>query len=268
MSNNEILSKPVVYEANGQEVKLTGVMVKNYLTRGNDTVSEQEIVMFINLCRYQKLNPFLNEAYLVKFKGSPAQLITSKEAYMKRAFEHPKFDGIRAGIIVQRGEETLELEGSFSLPGDQLLGGWAEVYVKDKKYPYVTKINLEEFNKGQATWRAMPKTMIRKTALVQALREAFPDNLGAMYTEEEQGMAKETSTVVEEVSEEIEENANRQVIDIDDEEIVEVQVEEKQPPKNNDQRRSTSSQSAKRSQGQRGADRQQRLDDLYEGPGF
>lgn len=257
MANNDILNKPVVYEVNGQEVKLTGKMVKNYLTRGNDDVSEQEIVMFINLCRYQKLNPFLNEAYLVKFKGAPAQLITSKEAYMKRAFEHPKFDGIRAGIIVQRGEETLELEGSFSLPGDILLGGWAEVYVKDKKYPYVTKINLEEFNKGQATWKNMPKTMIRKTALVQALREAFPDNLGAMYTEEEQAVVREVSETEVEVAEEIEANANKEIIDIPDEEITEVKPENKQ------QRQK---QGAK-PKGQR-PEKQQTLDDLYEGPGF
>ena len=29
----------------------------------------------------------------------------------------------------------------------------------------------------------MPATMIRKTALVQTLREAFPDELGNMYTD-------------------------------------------------------------------------------------
>ena len=263
--SNEILNKPVVYEVNGQEVKLTGGMVKNYLTRGNDTVSEQEIVMFINLCKYQKLNPFLNEAYLVKFKGAPAQLITSKEAYMKRAFDHPKFDGIRAGIIVQRGEETLELEGSFSLPGDQLLGGWAEVYVKDKKHPYVTKINLDEFSKGQATWKNMPKTMIRKTALVQALREAFPDNLVAMYTEEEQGTVKEASIVEEEVSDEIQEHANKEVIDIEEDEMEEVQ---EQPRQNTNEQRRTVTTQGRRNNGQRRPNNQQKMDDLYEGPGF
>ena len=63
MENNiTLLEKPVVYEINGQEIKLTGNIVKDYLTRGNDSVSDQEIVMFINLCRYQQLNPFLNEA--------------------------------------------------------------------------------------------------------------------------------------------------------------------------------------------------------------
>lgn len=231
MSNNnaETLNKPVVYEVNGQEVKLTGTMVKNYLTRGNDDVTEQELVMFINLCKYQKLNPFLNEAYLVKFKGAPAQIITSKQAYMKRAFEHPKFEGIRAGIIVQRGEETLELEGSFSLPGDVLLGGWAEVYVQDKRFPYVIKINVDEFTKGQSTWKNMPKTMIRKTAMVQALREAFPDKLGSMYTDDESIIKDDSQhqgVVQQEVQKEIQEKANSQVIDIEPEVVKPAQEED------------------------------------------
>ena len=33
----------------------------------------------------------------------------------------------------------------------------------------------------------MPATMIRKTALVNALREAFPEDLGNMYTEDDGG---------------------------------------------------------------------------------
>lgn len=199
------------FEVNGAEVKLTGSIVKNYLTKGNDAVSDQEVVMFINLCKYQKLNPFLNEAYLVKFKGSPAQIITSKEAYMKKAERNTNFNGMRAGIIVQRDKEILELEGSFCLKTDTLLGGWAEVYKKDREFPYKAKINLDEYDKGQSTWKKMPKTMIRKTALVQALREAFPEDLGALYVEEEQQI--EPTEV--EIKEEIKEKANSKPIDIE-----------------------------------------------------
>ncbi len=259
---SELLNKPVIYEANGQEVKLTGNIVKEYLTRGNDQVTDQEVVMFINLCRYQKLNPFLNEAYLVKFKGAPAQLITSKEAYMKRAFADPNFEGFRAGIIVKRGEEILELEGSFSLPGDVLLGGWAEVYVKGKKHPYITKIGLDEFSKGQATWKAMPKTMIRKTALVQALREAFPDVLGAMYTEDEQGVIREVSATEVEVEAEIETMANKEVIDIPEEDIEHIDPEpQPQQPQQTQQPRQPKRQNT-------GQQVQQTVEDLYQGPGF
>lgn len=198
------------FEVNGAEVKLTGSIVKNYLTRGNDKVSDQEVVMFINLCKYQKLNPFLNEAYLVKFKGSPAQIITSKEAYMKKAERNLNFDGMKAGIIVQRDKEILELEGSFCLKADTLLGGWAEVYKKDRKFPYKAKINLDEYDKGQSTWKKMPKTMIRKTAIVQALREAFPEDLGAMYVEAEQ----QIEPIEVEIKEEIQEKANRKPLSL------------------------------------------------------
>ena len=211
MSTNlmEFENKFAVY---GEEVKLTGNIVKNYLTRGNDNVSDQEIVMFINLCKYQKLNPFLNEAYLVKFKGSPAQIITSKEAYMKKAERNDDYEGFKAGLIVQRNNEVVEIEGSFALKTDLVLGGWAEVYKKNRKFPYVAKVNLDEYNKGQSTWTQKPKTMIRKTAIVQALREAFPEDLAALYTEEEQ--TTPISDVPYEVKEEIKTKANSKSIDV------------------------------------------------------
>ena len=34
-------------------------------------------------------------------------------------------------------------------------------------------------------WKEKPKTMIRKVAIVQTFREAFPDELGGLYSEEE-----------------------------------------------------------------------------------
>jgi hypothetical protein len=47
---------------------------------------------------------------------------------------------------------------------------------------------LEEYDKKQSTWNEKKGTMVRKVAIVQALREAFPAQLGAMYTAEEQGV--------------------------------------------------------------------------------
>jgi phage recombination protein Bet len=217
------MSKEVSFKVNGEEVKLTGNTVKNYLTRGNDSVTDQEVVMFINLCRYQKLNPFLNEAYLVKFKGAPAQIITSKEAYMKKAEMNPQYDGMRAGLIVQRENNIIEVEGSFTLKGDTLLGAWAEVYRKDRKYPYVAKVSFDEYNKGQSTWKQMPKTMIRKVAIVQALREAFPVDLGALYVEEE---AQAVSDVEHEVKEEIQNKANSKTINFPKDNVKDVDYRE------------------------------------------
>uniref|UniRef100_UPI0024A7C8FA recombinase RecT n=1 Tax=Secundilactobacillus kimchicus TaxID=528209 RepID=UPI0024A7C8FA len=65
----------VEYDVNGEQVKLSPGIVKQYLVSGNGKVTDQEIVMFMQLARYQHLNPFLNEAYLVKFGNSPASII-------------------------------------------------------------------------------------------------------------------------------------------------------------------------------------------------
>ncbi|POH05655.1 phage recombination protein Bet [Fructilactobacillus lindneri] len=177
----------IEYKSNGQEVKLSPSMVRNYLVSGKGNVSDQEIVSFMQLCKYQGLNPFLNEAYLVKYGSAPASIITSKEAFMKRANSDPHFKGFKAGILVQRGEELKKLDGAIKLPKDILIGGWAEVKRDDRDYPISVEISLDEFGKGQSTWKQMPMNMIRKTAIVNALREDFPEQLGNLHTDDEQG---------------------------------------------------------------------------------
>lgn len=229
-------TKEMVYMVGDEEVRLTGEAVKKYLVRGNATITDQDLVLFMNLCKYQKLNPFLGEAYLIKF-GNDAQIITGKEAFMKRAENHADYEGLQAGIIVQRGDQQLELEGTFHLPTDKLLGGWAKVYRKDKKNPFYQSVALSEYDKKQSLWRDKPSTMIRKVAIVQALREAFPTNLGAMYTEDEMSQSKKPVDV--QVEEEIEENANKEYIDIEPDAIeVEAEVIEDEP-KQVDNKKST-----------------------------
>lgn len=210
--SNDLMTKAVEFEVNGEPVKLSGSIVKQYLVRGNADVTDQELVMFINLCKYQKLNPFLNEAYLVKFKGAPAQIITSKEAFMKRAEANEHYAGLEAGIIVERNGELVDIEGAIKLPGDKLVGGWAKVFRDDRKVPIKVRISYEEFSKGQALWKSSPMNMIRKTAIVNAMREAFPGNLGNMYTEEENDVPDNT---VRRVNEEVRKQANQQVIDVE-----------------------------------------------------
>lgn len=180
----------VKYDVLGQDVKLTPDIVRKYLTKGNGNVTDQEVLQFISICKYQQLNPFLNEAYLVKFANNRggednAQIIVSKEAFMKRAEGCEQYKGLRAGLIIKRGDEILHEEGEFMLPTDVLLGGWAEVYRSDRDYPFKAFVPLEGYDKGRSTWNQIKCTMIRKTAIVHAMREAFPTQLGAMYSVEE-----------------------------------------------------------------------------------
>ena len=57
----------VEFEVAGEKVVLTPQTVRDYLVSGDkERVTMQEIVMFINLCRYAGLNPWLKEAYCIK----------------------------------------------------------------------------------------------------------------------------------------------------------------------------------------------------------
>lgn len=192
IANRQALpDKPVEYKCGDEIVKLTPTMIRNFLVRGNGQVTDQEISMFINLCRYQHLNPFLNEAYLIKFGSQDAQIVVGKEAITKRAMRNKRYRGQQAGVVILKDEGELEYRaGSLVLPSEQLVGGWAKVYVKDYDVPIEAAVALHEYiglkdGKPNKQWARKPATMIRKVALMQALREAFPEDLGGMYDSSE-----------------------------------------------------------------------------------
>lgn len=186
------------YLANGEEVKLSSTMVRRYLVSGDAAnVTDQEVMMFLTLCKYQHLNPFLREAYLVKYGNSPATIVTGKDTFTKRANRNPNYLGKQAGIIVLNlSGEVENREGTFSLPGEEIVGGWAKIFIKDKE-PEFNTVSFAEYagrkkdGSLNSQWATKPATMIRKVALVQALREAFPDDFGAMYSPEEMGDVNE-----------------------------------------------------------------------------
>lgn len=176
------MNELAVYETEHGIVKLDNDTIKKYLVSGNGNVTDQEVAMFVNLCKYQKLNPFLREAYLIKFGNSPANIVVGKDTFTKRAYRNPNYKGVKAGIVLMNKESNLIYrEGSIKAPGEQLIGGWAEVYLKDTEIPVRAEVSMEEYSKQQSTWKTMPATMIRKVALVQALREAFPEDLQGLY---------------------------------------------------------------------------------------
>lgn len=176
----------VTYKVNGEDVNLSFQIVRNYLTRGNGDVSDSEIIQFISICRENKLNPFVGDAHLVKYdKNGPAQMVTARDAFMKRAEAGQGYEGFQSGVIVIRDGKAVQEEGAFFLPGDTLIGGWAIVYRSDRKFPYTQRVRLQEYNTGLSTWAGKPATMIQKVAEAQAFRKAYPMNLAGMYTPEE-----------------------------------------------------------------------------------
>lgn len=191
---NVIDAKEVTYKVNGADVRLTPGMVKKYLTNGDGNVTDQEVIMFINLCKYQGLNPLVRDAYLIKYGNSkPATIVTSKDAIMKRAMKNPRYAGHTAGVVVIKENDTTPeyRVGSLVLAGEYLVGGWAKTFIQGYSVPIETVVGFEEYagktkeGKLNSMWASKPGTMIRKVALVASLREAFPDDLQGMYASEE-----------------------------------------------------------------------------------
>lgn len=181
----------VKYETDTGEVQLSGDIVRKYLVSGQGQLTTQEVASFIKLCQYRHLNPFLREAYIIKYGSGQydsATIVVGKEVFTKRAAKNPRFDGFEAGITIANANgELIRREGSLALSGEQVIGGWARVYLKDTKVPVFAEASFDEYAGRKKdgtlnkTWAGKPATMIRKVALVQALREAFPDDLGGMY---------------------------------------------------------------------------------------
>ena len=156
----------------------------------------QELSLFVAMCINRHLDPFAREAYLIKYsERAPASMVVSKDAFMERANRHEAFDGMVAGIIVQRGDKVEYTEGTFHLPSDVLLGGWARVFRKDREHPSFQSPSMAEYNSNQGVWPKIPATMIRKVAVVQALREAFPEEFGGLYDASEMQQSVRDSSV-------------------------------------------------------------------------
>ena len=176
----------ITYDANGEQVKLSTDMIKRYLVSGNGAVTDQEVVMFLSLCKFQHLNPFLREAYLIKYGTSPATVVVGKDVLLKRAMRSDKYEGSQAGVIVLAADgELVEREGTFVLPTENLVGGWAKVYLNNYKNPVYASVSMAEYSTGKSNWATKPATMIRKVALAQALREAFPEEMSQLYDQAE-----------------------------------------------------------------------------------
>ena len=76
-------NKAVTFTAGDEQINLTPEMVKKYLVSGDaSSVTDQEIVMFMMMCKGNHLNPWNREAYCIKYGTQPATMVVGKEAYM------------------------------------------------------------------------------------------------------------------------------------------------------------------------------------------
>lgn len=155
--------------------------------------TDPEIMHFLAVCKYHALNPWLREAYLIKYEdGEAAKIAIGKDAHARKAEEHDQYAGDQGGIIVLNSEGKLEeREGEFYMEDETLLGGWCKVYRKDRNTPIIVRVKLKEWvqTKKDGTpnrfWKGSPGHMIAKVAKSQAQHAAFPGKYSGTMSEEE-----------------------------------------------------------------------------------
>lgn len=177
-----VTNERAIIQYKGEPITITYNDVKNLIC---PLATNQEVVLFLKICQSLSLNPFADELYLIKYSlGDKAATVIAIDAYLKASELNAQYDGHEAGIILKDSAGKLELrEGAFLLEEEreQLVGGWARVYRKDRSRPFFVAVNKRECLRyrrdGALTefWTVEKQpSMLRKTALKRSLVEAFP----------------------------------------------------------------------------------------------
>ena len=186
----------IEYQAYGGDtkVRLTLELIRTMIavpTRAGNLPTQRDCYQFAMLCKARGLNPFEGDAFLVGYEtknGPKFNLITSHQAFLKRAELSPEFDGMESGVVVKTEDGKIkDHQGDFVSSGEKLVGGWARVAFKQRKIPTYRRINLERFKEDYGVWEQNPETMIVKCAEADALRSSFPTKMGGLYLREEMG---------------------------------------------------------------------------------
>jgi phage recombination protein Bet len=131
-------------------------------------VPDVEILKALSLAKHLGLDPLKREVHFVPYKRR-VQLIVSYLEYIKRAERSGKLDGW-----------TVRFEGKSK----KNLKATVTIYRKDWAHPFEWTVYYEEVKKDTPTWQDMPLFMLRKVAICQAFRMAFPEETGSLPYEE------------------------------------------------------------------------------------
>lgn len=163
--SNEIATKEQHQTA--QEIELNAEDVKQYIAQN---ATDKELYFFMNIAKSFGLNPFKKEIHFVKYGNQPGQTIVGYETYIKRAERTGLLDGWSVWVDKDNiGEKAV-----------------IQINRKDRNHPFIWEVYRKEFDKQQSTWKAMPYFMLKKVAISQGFRLAFPEEVGGMpYTPDE-----------------------------------------------------------------------------------
>ncbi len=161
--SNEIIKVESNLDFSNKELQNT---IKNTIAKN---LSNEEFEIFIQYCKGTKLNPFKREIWAIK--AGALQIMTGINGFFTIANAHPMFDGIETDFLFDDKKNVV--------------AAICRVYRKDRKYPSTSTAFMNEYQKTTPIWKEKPRHMLLKVAKSIALREAFPQELNGLYSEEE-----------------------------------------------------------------------------------
>lgn len=183
--------------------QLDGETLRNFVDPKHQA-SPQELQTLLAIVKNRNLNPFTKEVYFIKYGNNPAQIVVSKDAFMKRAEQNSNYDGFESGVIYEDEKGELKTKKGVILPRKAtLIGGWCEVYRKDRSRPVYREVELSAYNTHKNWWQKAPGQMIEKVAIVAAVRDAFSENVGGLYTADEMEQAAPIDVTPRETQEDV-----------------------------------------------------------------
>lgn len=158
-------------------------------TKSGKLPTDREIGTFLRLCQARGLDPFAKDVFLLGYDtkdGAKFEGVVSLQAMLKRAEANPDYRGKEYGVLVwdKDKKELQEIQGDAIPSTAAVVGGWCRVYRENRRPEYATA-TTKAYNKGFGHWNIDPNWMIAKCAIAKALRQAFPGDLGDMFSREE-----------------------------------------------------------------------------------
>lgn len=165
-------------------------------------ITDGEFAIYVQGCKARGLDPFKNEAYCVpRNQGGKKMnvLQVSVEGMRTRAMRFGDLlsyakDAVyeKDACVVNREAGTVAHRYDASKPRGALMGAWARV-VRRGMDPFLVYLPAGSRTVGQAYATGGAGEHLAKCAVAAALRDAYPDAFGGLYTAEEMPPEREAT---------------------------------------------------------------------------
>jgi phage recombination protein Bet len=181
-----------------------------------DNANPDELRMFLHIAKSYGLDPFNKEIFFWKIDGRPT-IMTSRDGYLKIADRNPNYDGLVSDVVREndkfRRKET-GINHQYGTNRGQIIGAYALVYRKDRKYPVYVFAPYDEYKADKRVWNSYPSAMILKVAESMALKRAF--TVSGLVSREEMNTQQMEDNNYDDVPFSQVQNSNDQSVDVEE----------------------------------------------------